>query len=180
MKQKSLKLEELEHCPLRQWAFPSEGVRGCYYQTMAKLQTGSVTQLHGTVYLWLLDEAGGALWPKPASPWLVPAPSLTEPLEATGWALAVLASLLDDLGGCQILEVTYWGACAAPAGLGDRDYKAVRKWGISLVTAGGWGTDTIPATDGAGDHNDSADEVMTNLDSSLVNCCLKPGKAWQI
>lgn len=136
MKQKLLKLEELEHCPLRQWAFPSEGVRCCYYQTMAKLQTGSVTQLHGTVYLWLLDEAGGALWPKPASPWLVPAPSLTEPLEATGWALAVLASLLDDLGGCQILEVTYWGACAAPAGLGDRDYKAVRKWGISLVTAG--------------------------------------------
>lgn len=84
MNQKLLELEELEPWPLRQWAFPPEGVRGCYYQTIAKLQTGSVMQLHGTVYLWLLEEARGAFWPTLASPWLVPAPSLTEPLEATG------------------------------------------------------------------------------------------------
>lgn len=131
MNQKLLELEELGHLPLKQWAFPSEGVRGCYYQTIAKLQTGSVMQLHGTVYLRLLDEARGVFWPKPASPWLVPAPSLTDPLEATGWALAVLASLVDDLGGCQILEVTYCGTCVVPVGLGDRDYKGVCKWGIS-------------------------------------------------
>lgn len=84
MNQELLELEELECLPLRQWGFPAEGVRGCYYQTIAKLQTGSVMQLHGTVYLWLLDEARGAFWPKPASLWLVPTPSLTDPLEATG------------------------------------------------------------------------------------------------
>lgn len=88
------------------------------------LQSSKPGQLcsYTAVYLWLLDEARGAFWPKLASPWLVPAPSLTDPLEATGWALAVLASMVDDLGGCQILEVTYWGARAVPAGLGNRDY----------------------------------------------------------
>lgn len=138
MNQKLLEFVDLGHLPFRQWAFPSEGVRGCYYQTIPKLQTRSVMPLHVTVYLWLLDEVRGTFWPvvlKLASLWLVPAPSLTEPLEATGLALSVLAPVAHDLGGCQILEVTYCGACVVAVGLGNKDYKGTRKWSIYHVTS---------------------------------------------
>lgn len=133
MNQKLLEFVELRHLPCRQWAFPSEGVRVCYCQTIPKLQTRSVSQLHIAVYLCLLDEVRGTFWPvvmKLASLWLVPAPSLTDPLEATGLALSVLASTVHDLGGCQILEVTYCGACGVAVGLGNKDYKGICKWRI--------------------------------------------------
>lgn len=126
-----LEFMELTHLPFRPRAFLSGRVRDCYYQTIPKLQTRSVTQLHVTVYLWLLDEVRGTFWPvvmKLASLWLVPAPSLTDPLEATGLALSVLASLVRDWGGCQILEVTYCGACVVAEGLGNKDYKGICKW----------------------------------------------------
>lgn len=58
-------------------------------------------------------------------PWLVLAPGLTEPLEAIGLALPVLAPTVHDWGGCKILEVTYCGAYVVAVALGNKDYKEV-------------------------------------------------------